>query len=95
MRVIYDLTFRGGVTVRQGGGTEEQQANLRTGDRHDNAIMDWQKVPECRLARVMTEITKRILGLRAMFGTRKQILLKRMDVARAIQEANRAISTKR
>ena len=51
--------------------------------RSVNAGTDWQKIPECRLAGVMTEIMTQILGLRAKFGTQKQILLQRMDVKTA------------
>lgn len=50
IRVNYDLTFGGGVTVREGGGTRENP-NLKTGSKHENTGTDWQKVPECQLAR--------------------------------------------
>ena len=32
-----------------------------------NADTEWQKIPECRLAGVMTKIITRILGLRENF----------------------------
>ena len=50
-----------------------------------NADTDWQKIPECRLAGVMTEIITRILGLRAKFGTQKRTLLQNMDVKSAFR----------
>ena len=51
-----------------------------------NADRDWLKIPECQLAGVMTEIITRILGLRAKYGTQKQILLQKMDVKIAFRQ---------
>lgn len=48
--------------------------------------MQTVRIPECRLARVMTEIVMQILGLRVKFGKRKGILLQKMDAKSAFRQ---------
>ena len=62
---------------------EEQVAFLEPVGSSVNADKDWQKLSECRLSGVMTEIISRILGYRAKFGTQKLILLPKMDAKSA------------
>lgn len=69
LRVTHDLT-----TVRRGSGTEEQEEHMKPGCRSVKANMEYG------LAGVVTEIITQILGLWAKFGTRKRILLLKMDV---------------
>lgn len=55
LRVIHDLTFsEGGAGVRKTRERREREATLETEGRSMNADKDWEKVPEYRLAEVMT-----------------------------------------
>lgn len=80
LRVIHDITFGGGATVRNGEGSKEPGEAKATGGISVKADMDWHKVPECRLAGVTTKIIRRILGLRGKIRTGKGLLLQKMDV---------------
>ena len=72
------MTFGGQANAREGGAG--------AGKVRFCADIDWQQVPECRLAGVMTEVITRILGLRAKYGTQKRILLQKMDVKSAFRQ---------
>ena len=67
-RIVHDMTF-GGSKEKGGGGSV-------------NEATEWGKIPECELSEVMKDIIKRILGLRAKFGTGRRILIQKMDVKR-------------
>ena len=71
-RIVHDMTLGG---------------NRKRGERGSvNETTDWSKIPECALAEVMSDIVKRILGLRAKFGTGGRILTQQMDVKSAIRQ---------
>ena len=89
LRVIHDLTFCGNKAderAREAPGERKSTATPETGARSVNEDTDWERVPKCALAGVMTEIIARILGLRAKFGTQKRILLQKMDVKSAFRQ---------
>ena len=54
--------------------------------RFVNADTDWDSVPKCAVAGIMTEIVTPILGLRAKFGEEKRIFLQTMDVKSAFRQ---------
>ena len=72
LRVIQDLTFCGRVTVREAGGAGSVWSV--------NAETDWQRIPECRLAKVITGIITQTLVNMGDVRDRKGILLQKMDV---------------
>ena len=82
LRVTHELTFGCRVTVPGKRRAEGQEASLES----VNADTDRHKIPEWRLAGVITHIITRILGLRAKFGTQKRILLQKMDVKSAFRQ---------
>ena len=51
-----------------------------------NATTEWSKIPKCELSEVMKDIIKRILRLRATFGTNRRILIQKMDVKSAFRK---------
>ena len=59
--IVHDIT--------SGGNREKQERGSV------NETTDWSNIPECELAEVMNDIVKRILGLRAKFGTGRRILI--------------------
>ena len=89
LRVIHDLIFCGNKADERGrkaSGEMKSTAIPETGARSVNEDTDWEKVPKCAMAGVMTEISARILGLRANFGTQKRILLQKLDVRSAVRQ---------
>jgi len=68
LRVIHDLTFGSGATVRKGRGSKELGEAKETRGMSMNVDTDWKRVPDCRLSRSITEIITRILGFRKMLG---------------------------
>ena len=50
--------------------------------------MNWQKVPGCRFAGVITEIITRVVRLRAKVWTRKRTLLLNIDVKSAFRQVD-------
>ena len=67
LHVIHDLTF-GDIEVWTSGRKQvETTASGRGG--YVNAYKDWKRIPKCALAGVLTELIKRIIGLRAKYST--------------------------
>ena len=46
----------------------------------------WSKIPKCELSEAMKNIIKRILGLRAKFGTNRRIIIQKMDAKSAFRQ---------
>lgn len=86
LRLIRGFTFGVLVTVKEARGTLQQKAYMKPGGRSMNTGTDWRKIPECRLAGGMTAIITRVLGLQAIVGIRKWILLQKMNINSAFRQ---------
>ena len=50
------------------------------------AIKGWEEIAECAQPGVMREIVQRVLGLRATFGDRAQIIIQTLDFNNAFRQ---------
>lgn len=70
-RVIHDTVFSGvGATVRTARVMREREATLEIRGVSENASTDWEKIPECRLALVIAELSRRFLDYGRRLGQR-------------------------